>query len=81
MTPKEYYRSKLRDMRILISDGRKAKHKVSKDALYDAAIKLMNTYFKGQSCINIKSADPLTWTITEHDNRMDAHPVPKLAGI
>lgn len=56
-----FLKRQIRDIRILISDARNMKHRVSQDALYNRAISLMNQYFSGKLFVKSTIDDRLTW--------------------
>lgn len=56
-----FIKRQIRDIRILVSDARKMKHRVSQDALYNRALSLMNHYFGGKLFVKSTIDDRLTW--------------------
>lgn len=56
-----FLKRQIRDIRILISDARNMKHRVSQDALYNRALSLMNHYFGGKLFVKSTIEDRLTW--------------------
>jgi hypothetical protein len=75
-----FFKRQLRDIRILVSNARQMKHRVSQDTLYQKALALIEMYFFGQFCIPSTIGDRLTWP-RDKTNRMTSHPTPKLKGI
>lgn len=75
-----FLKRQVRDIRILVSDAKFMKHRISQDALYQKAISLIERYFGGRDLIKSTITDRLTWP-RDKTNRMTSHPTPKLKGI
>jgi len=75
-----FLKRQIRDIRILVSDARKTKQRVSQDALYNRALSLINHYFNGQFFVNSTIGDRLTIPLSLRGKYI-LHKSPDIKGI